>query len=593
MSELNKFRSRRRTLVAATVAVLASFGATSAFAQTAKLNMAGLEAGEAAYAGIIVKYREGSAARANVARMQQSLDRAAARALPMQALGRGGAEPVALKHERRMAIGADVIRPSRKLDRVQTEQLMRQIAADPDVEYVELDMIMHPTLTPNDTHYGVQYGFGSGAGGMRADQAWDIATGRNMVVAVLDTGITSHSDLNANVLPGYDFISSSSHARDGNGRDSNPADEGDWVTANQCGYSHGAQSSSWHGTHVAGTVAAVTNNGKGVAGTAYNAKIVPVRVLGACGGTTSDIADAIVWASGGSVSGVPTNQNPAHVINMSLGSSVASTCSQTYQTAINGAVSRGTVVVTAAGNSATTANHQPGNCANVINVAATTESGSRASFSNYGSRIHISAPGDRIASTVNTGSTTPSSEGYSYMSGTSMAAPHVAGVVALVQSAASSLRSPSQILQILQSTARALPGSCSGGCGAGIINAKAAVDAVRGGGGTNPPPGGGGNELQNGVPVTGLSGSAGTERRYTIQVPSGRSQLRITLSGGSGDADLYVRAGSAPTTSSFSCRSWRYGNNETCTFSYPSSGTYHIMVRGYSSFSGASLTASY
>ncbi|MDO5505182.1 MAG: S8 family peptidase [Pseudoxanthomonas suwonensis] len=590
MSELNnKFRSRRRVLAAATVAVLASFGATSAFAQ-AKLNMAGLEGGEGAYDGFIVKYRDGSAAHGNVARMQQAVQRAAARALPAQAQGRA----IGLRHERRLSVGADVIRPTRKLDRVEAEQLMRQIATDPDVEYVELDLRMYPTLTPNDTHYGVQYGYGSGAGGMRADQAWDKATGTGIVVAVLDTGITNHSDLNANVLPGYDFISDASRARDGNGRDSNPRDEGDWITANQCGGSHAAQNSSWHGTHVAGTVAAVTNNSRGVAGTAPNARIVPVRVLGACGGSSSDIADAIVWASGGSVSGVPTNQNPAEVINMSLGSSVPATCSMTYQSAINGAVNRGTVVVTAAGNSNTTANHPPGNCPNVINVAATTETGSRASFSNYGSRIHVSAPGDRIASTVNTGSTTPSSEGYSYMSGTSMAAPHVAGVVALIQSAASTPRSPSQILQILQSTARALPGACSGGCGAGIVNAKAAVDAVSGGGGPGPGPGPvDPNQLQNGVPVTGIYGSSGTERRYTVQVPSGRSQLRIVMSGGSGDADMYVRYGSAPTTSSYNCRPFRYGNNESCTFSAPPGGTFHIMVRGYSTFSGVSLVATY
>src|SRR5690606_41245340 len=122
-----------------------------------------------------------------------------------------------------------------------------------------------PFLPPNVTYFSRQYGPGPGAGGIRATEAWDGATGAGVVVAVLDTGITSHSDLNANILPGYDFISDSFVANDGNGRDPDPSDPGDWVSANQCGFPHSAQSSSWHGTHVAGTVAAVTNHGKGVA----------------------------------------------------------------------------------------------------------------------------------------------------------------------------------------------------------------------------------------------------------------------------------------------------------------------------------------
>ena len=583
MSELSVFGLRRRVLVVATVAVLASMGATSAMAQ-ARLNFSGIEGGAEAYDGFIVKYREGTPAHANAARMKQSIDRASAQSVLVPG------QEVRLNHVRRMALGADVVRPNRALGRAEAERLMRQIAADPDVEYVELDLIMRPTLTPNDTHYGLQYGYGSGAGGLRADQAWDLSTGAGVVVAVLDTGITPHSDLDENVLPGYDFISDATRARDGNGRDANPLDQGDWITANQCGGTHAAQNSSWHGTHVAGTVAAVTNNAKGVAGTAFNAKIVPVRVLGACGGATSDIADAIIWASGGAVTGVPANANPAEVINMSLGSSVAAACSTTYQNAINSAVGRGTVVVTAAGNAGTTANHPPGNCSNVINVAATTSTGARASYSNYGTRIDVSAPGDGIASTVNSGTTVPAAEGYSYMSGTSMAAPHVAGVVALIQSHAASPRTPAQVEQLLKDTARALPGACSGGCGAGIVNAKAALDAV---GGTTPPPPANPTVLQNGVPVTGLAGAVGSEARWTITLPAGRSQLRVTTSGGSGDADLYVRLGSAPTTSTYTCRSWKTGNAETCTINAPAGGTWHVMVRGYKAYSGTTLQASW
>ena len=143
---------------------------------------------------------------------------------------------------------------------------------------------------------------------------------------------------------------------------------------------------------MAGTIAAVTNNSTGVAGTAFNARIVPIRALGLCGGSSSDIADAIVWASGGTVSGVPANANPAEVINMSLGGN--GTCSNTYQNAINGAVSRGTTVVVAAGNSnANVANFTPASCANVISVASITSAGARSSFSNFGTTIDISGPG--------------------------------------------------------------------------------------------------------------------------------------------------------------------------------------------------------
>src|SRR5690606_5927367 len=271
-----------------------------------------------------------------------------------------------------------------------------------------------------------------------------------------------------------------------------------------------------------------TNNGVGVAGTAFNAKIQHVRVLGRGGGYTSDIADGIIWASGGSVPGVPANPNPAEVINLSLGGQ--GSCGSTTQNAINGAVSRGTTVVVAAGNSnMNVSNFTPANCNNVIAVAATDQNGSRASFSNYGTGIDVSAPGVGIMSTLNSGSTTPGSESYASYNGTSMAAPHVAGVVALMQSVASTPLTPAQVESILKSTARPLPGSCSGGCGAGIINAKAAVDAVLGNGpGPDPdpdPPGG--DELQNGTPVTGVSGASGSTRYWTFTVPAGATNLSI------------------------------------------------------------------
>ena len=204
----------------------------------------------------------------------------------------------------------------------EAERLARDIvASDPNVEYAEPDRIMRRTLTPNDTRYNEQWHYFEAAGGINAPPAWDKSTGAGVVTAVIDTGYRPHADLAGNILPGYDFISDTFVANDGNGRDSDASDPGDWINAGECGPGDPAafESSSWHGTHVAGTIAALTNNASGVAGIAFNAKVVPARVLGKCGGYTSDIADAIVWTSGGSVSGVPANANPAKVLNISLG----------------------------------------------------------------------------------------------------------------------------------------------------------------------------------------------------------------------------------------------------------------------------------
>ncbi|CAP52863.1 peptidase S8 [Xanthomonas campestris pv. campestris] len=531
----------------------------------------------------IVTYKDGSTALASPSALTTSL-RTAARAVPAKA-----GKALGLNSVRRLALGPELVRADRALDRAEAETLMRQLAADPNVQSVEVDQILHATLTPNDTRLSEQWAFGTTNAGLNIRPAWDKATGSGTVVAVIDTGITSHADLNANILAGYDFISDATTARDGNGRDSNAADEGDWYAANECGAGIPAASSSWHGTHVAGTVAAVTNNTTGVAGTAYGAKVVPVRVLGKCGGSLSDIADAIVWASGGTVSGIPANANPAEVINMSLGG--GGSCSTTMQNAINGAVSRGTTVVVAAGNDASNVSGSlPANCANVIAVAATTSVGAKASYSNFGTGIDVSAPGSSILSTLNSGTTTPGSASYASYNGTSMASPHVAGVVALVQSVAPTALTPAAVETLLKNTARALPGACSGGCGAGIVNADAAVTAaINGGSGGG---GGGGNTLTNGTPVTGLGAATGAELNYTITVPAGSGTLTVTTSGGSGDADLYVRAGSAPTDSAYTCRPYRSGNAETCTITAPS-GTYYVRLKAYSTFSGVTLRASY
>ena len=581
MSHDSQPRLRQRALVVLGASVLSTLLlAAPAFA--GEVQLSGLASAQT-HDRFIVTYRDGAGPVITPTALASSL-RAAALAVPA-AQGRA----LGLQKLRQLAVGSTVLKADRPLDVAESELLMRRLAADPNVAYVEVDQLMHATLVPNDPRLSEQWGFGTSNASINVRPAWDKATGTGVVVAVIDTGITNHPDLNANILPGYDFISDAAMARDGGGRDSNPNDEGDWYAANECGSGIPASNSSWHGTHVAGTIAAVTNNSTGVAGTAFNAKVVPVRVLGKCGGYTSDIADAIIWASGGTVSGVPANPNPAEVINMSLGGS--GTCSATYQNAINGAVSRGTTVVVAAGNSnANVSSSVPANCANVIAVAATTSAGARASFSNYGAGIDISAPGQAILSTLNSGTTVPGAASYASYNGTSMAAPHVAGVVALVQSVAPTALSPAAIETLLKNTARPLPGACSGGCGAGIVDADAAVTAALGG--TTPNPGTG-TVLQNNVPVTGLGAASGASLAYTVAVPAGSAQLKVSIAGGSGDADLYLRSGSAPTDTTYTCRPFLSGNNETCTINSPAAGTWHVRVKGYSTFSGVTLTAQY
>ena len=498
------------------------------------------------------------------------------------------------KHHRFNAFGSQVLKFDTPKSVAALEQMANKLSTRSDVEYVEVDRYMYPLATANDTHYGVQWHYTDPTAGINLESAWDTTQGQGVTVAVLDTGYTNHEDLAANLIGGYDFVSNAANSRDGNGRDSDAIDEGDWAGAGECYSGSPASNSSWHGTHVSGTIAAVTNNNQGVAGVAYNSKVVPIRVLAKCGGTTSDIADAIVWAAGGSVSGVPSNPNPAQVINMSLGGSGA--CSTTSQNAINSARANGAVVVVASGNSnANVSGHNPGNCNGVISVAATNNQADRASYSNYGALIDIAAPGGEggsggVASTMNSGTTTRSTDSYVYNAGTSMAAPHVAGVAALMYAVNSNL-TPDEVESKIKSSAKPFPAgsSCNtSNCGDGMLDAAAAVAAAQGGG--NPPPPSG-NELENGV-AEAISGAQASETDFTFVVPSDASSVDFVMSGGSGDADLYVKFGSAPTTSSYDCRPYKNGNSESCNFN-AQAGTYYVMVRGYSSYSGASLTATH
>ncbi|MER6564299.1 S8 family serine peptidase [Streptomyces sp. NPDC001027] len=438
--------------------------------------------------------------------------------------------------QRRLGTGAALIDLGEDLTKADVADVVARYKADPQVAYVVPDRLNKPqAVDPNDTEYAKQWDLFESTAGMNVPGAWDTSTGAGVTVAVIDTGYVAHSDLAANIVGGYDFVSDTAVSVDGDGRDSNPADPGDWYNANECGSGIPASTSSWHGTHVAGTIAAVTNNGKGVAGIAYGAKISPLRVLGKCGGYDSDIIDAITWASGGTVSGVPANSNVAKVINMSLGGDGA--CSAATQSAITGAVNRGTTVVVAAGNeSDNVANHNPGNCNNVISVAATNRSGAKASYSNFGSLVDISAPGGQtstgtangILSTLNSGTKTPSSESYAYYQGTSMATPHIAGLVALMKSANPSL-TPAQIESAIKSNARPLPGACSGGCGAGLADAAKTVQAVSGSGGGST---GGtvfsnttalaipdnGSAVESSIAVTGRTGNAPSALQVGVDI---------------------------------------------------------------------------
>ncbi|HEV8488738.1 MAG TPA: S8 family peptidase [Candidatus Limnocylindrales bacterium] len=362
------------------------------------------------------------------------------------------------------------------------------------VAHVEADLWMTADVLPNDTYAASMWGLlGSSLSsarnfGIDATGAWATTTGSGVVVAVIDTGILfNHPDLVGQTVSGYDLIGDILTANDGDGRDSNAADPGDWVQPSDglgpgCPFS----ASSWHGSHVAGTIAAKANNAIGVFGGAPGVKIQPVRVLGKCGGFLSDVADGIAWASGGSVPGVPANGTPADILNLSLGGG-SPTCPSEYSSAIAGARSRGSVVVVAAGNAdANASGFTPANCSAAVTVAATMQNGRRAAdFSNFGSSVDIAAPGVGIKSTLNSGQTTPNSAGYIYgdYNGTSMATPHVALTAALLKAAAPSLTAE-DIEDLIRLTATNFaPDSSSDGCpalgcGAGIVNAARAIHAL-------------------------------------------------------------------------------------------------------------------
>ncbi|CAN5370565.1 hypothetical protein BH10PSE17_BH10PSE17_18080 [soil metagenome] len=462
-----------------------------------------------------------------------------------------------LKYKRAMSGDAHVLALSRGMTVAEARAVAARLKdADPTIEYAAPDVYRRAFFSPNDPIYQTGIALAGGArqgqwnllgptetytyvmnassgsstvmaiGGANMTAAWDITRGGGVVVGVVDTGVVSHADLNGGLVSGapstsgYDFVNDTDAAGDGNLRDSDPSDPGDFTTANQCDDGGAAETSSWHGSHVSGVVAAVTNNALGIASVAPDSRVVMARALGRCGGLSSDIVDAMRWAAGLAVVGVPANTHPARVINLSLGGSVEDgpdPCSPQEQSAVNDIRAAGGIIVAATGNEASsTLISSPSNCTGVIAVTAHTVEGDSATYANVGdsgtttssptvtNTTTISAPGGGcgnesfdssqpvasrcsspnqfIFSTVNSGTTTPTANGDSYAgyAGTSMASPHVAAIVALMLSINTTLK-PDAVTEIIKTTARPFPAGtycllpgAVGTCGAGMIDATAA-----------------------------------------------------------------------------------------------------------------------
>ncbi len=390
---------------------------------------------------------------------------------PLRILRRGGADSLIVE----TAAATDL------------QRLAAAIEADPAVLYADPMMRMFPLRAPSDPLFALQWNYSDAVSGINAPAAWDITTGGAVTVAVVDTGLLPHPDLVNKALPGYDMISDPEIALDNDGRDDDAFDSGDWIEGPQCGSEDPIwEASSWHGTHVAGIIGAQANNGQGIAGVSWGARILPVRVLGRCGGEFADVMDGVLWAAGVPVAGAPVNPYPAKVINLSLGGKGA--CPRAMQQAIDAALLRGVSVVVAAGNAnRDTAGYAPANCGGVITVAAHNVRGDKAYYSNFGPLVEISAPGgefwsfEGVLSTISDGPRSALAFTYGEYQGTSMAAPHVAGAIALALTLNPQLR-PSEFAELLASTARRHPegSSCASDtpCGSGMLDVAAFLVAV-------------------------------------------------------------------------------------------------------------------
>ena len=440
-------------------------------------------------------------------------------------LGEAGLTGASGRREPRMRpVGRDqqLIEFEAPLSRSEAASLREKLMARPDVEWVEPNTReKRLQATPSDPLFAQQWWLqpvsGSNANVREArlrgvsgfQTAWLRANHAPVVVAVLDTGITSHPDLSGRVLPGHDFVSVVEYANDGDGRDGDPSDPGDHVSTadlNSALFAGcGVENSSWHGTIIAGMLAANVDNGEGGAGVHRGASILPVRVAGKCGAEVTDIVDGMRWAAGLPVAGVPLNKDPARIINISFGGSAA--CGQAYQTVVDELRAHGVVVVAAGGNEWSSTPSRPASCDGVVGVAGLNRDGFKANYSNFGGQLAASGiaavagdDGDGawgnvlgdsgLVTLINRGLTVPAGPGYARIYGTSFAAPQVAGTIAHMLSLNPSL-SYDQIVLGLRLSARphvtspkigecsdANPGRCictTASCGAGILDAEQAM----------------------------------------------------------------------------------------------------------------------
>ncbi len=431
----------------------------------------------------------------------------------MQAIKQGAG--VASFAHREISGNHRLMRFAQPLQGIALEDTMRRLRLHPDVASVEPNVRLPLAQTPNDTNFALQWHLGSRTGAAAAlsmSSTWAITTGTSAItIAVLDTGVLrNHPDLQAlgsRLLSGYDFVEDVDNANDGNGRDGDASDPGDWVTAAEAASPSFAgcdrEDSSWHGSFIIGQIAAATNNGAGIAGLNWNANILPVRVSGKCGALLTDILDGMRWAAGLTVEGVPDNLNPAKVINLSFGGDQA--CTASYQTVIDELAAKGALVVVAAGNGTLSQSRQlkrPADCKGVMAVGAVQRDGLKTAYSFVGSNMalmttggHGSSTSTLLLSTDNAGLTVPAAHVYDYKQGTSFSAPLAAGVASLMLAVNPSL-TPDALIARMKSSA--LPHvnlvgfpSCSASntvacncttteCGAGMLHPFGAVqDALK------------------------------------------------------------------------------------------------------------------
>jgi serine protease len=423
---------------------------------------------------VIVKFRADSTS--TRAQAQSSTARVAALAQRQH---------LTIEDSREIVIGMHVMRVRPASSSESPASTLSQLRADPAIEYAELDQRRYAMAVPSDPGFVGQWYLqndSSTPSAVDAVTAWDTTTGdHSVVLAEIDTGVRfDHPDLKrlanaGRLLDGYDFVADVAVANDGNGRDADASDPGDWVNQSdtQTGSFQGCtvSDSSWHGTRVAGILGALSNNATGVAGLTWSGSILPVRALGKCGGYDSDIIPAMLWSAGISVSSVPDNPNAAKIINLSLGAS--GSCPQSYRDAISRIVARGVLIVASAGNSGGPVG-TPANCPGVAAIAGLRHAGTKVGFSSLGTQIVLGAPGGNcvntsgaclysIDTTSNDGATRPGNNTYTdqanYNIGTSFSAPIVAGIAGLMASVNSKLNSAQLIARLRSGATTPFPKS--------------------------------------------------------------------------------------------------------------------------------------